>query len=172
MKKNIILLSSIILFSISTTIFGQQNVQTTIDKAIVFSSGGQIERTKKVNLKQGENVISFVNLETAINAKTIQVFASDKITIVSTDFKRQSREKESLPKNIVEIMDSLEILARELKRERGKRSNYVSEKNMILSNKVVGGGSEGFDIEDLMDLSDFYRSKINEIDEIVYQSGD
>lgn len=165
--KKILLFSSILLGTLTS--IAQQFVESQIDKAIVFSSGAQIERIQKVKLKAGENTISFINLERAINQQTIQVFGNDKVTIVSTDFKQKEREDEFLPNNVLILKDSLKRLDKKSTLNSNERSNLSYEKNMILTNKTVQG-KEGFDIEDLMDLADYYRRKLNEIDELLFEN--
>lgn len=165
--KKILLFSSVLLGTLTS--IAQQFVESQIDKAIVFSSGAQIERIQKVKLKAGENTISFINLERAINQQTIQVFGNDKVTIVSTDFKQKEREDEFLPNNVLILKDSLKRLDKKSTLNSNERSNLSYEKNMILTNKTVQG-KEGFDIEDLMDLADYYRRKLNEIDELLFEN--
>lgn len=165
--KKIILFSSVLLGTFTS--IAQQFVESQIEKAIVFSSGAQIERIQKVKLKTGENTISFINLERAINQQTIQVFGNDKVTIVSTDFKQKEREDEFLPNNVLILKDSLRSLDKKSTLNRNERNNLTNEKNMILTNKIVQG-KEGFDIEDLMDLADYYRRKLNEIDELLFEN--
>lgn len=165
MKKNILI--GALLFCFTTLTIAQQNIQSEIKKAIVFTSVAQIERVQKVKLKQGENTISFINLETGINEQTIQVYGNDKVTIVSTDFEQKVRDKEFISKDAAFLKDSLDKIDKLLIIKGNQLVNLSNEKSMILSNKTVQG-KEGFDIEDLMDLSDYYRRKLNEIDELTY----
>jgi uncharacterized protein (TIGR02231 family) len=168
MKKTILFICTFVL-CITTSTIGQELIQSKINKAIVFTSGAQIERVQKVKLKQGENTVSFINLERGINQQTIQVYGNDKVTIVSTDFRRKVREDEFLPKQVLFLNDSLKRLDKKQNSNWKERDNLANEKNMILTNKTVQG-KEGFDIEDLMDLADYYRRKLNEIDELLYEN--
>ncbi len=146
----------------------QQNIITDVEKATVFSQGAQIERNKRINLEKGENILRFVNLERSININTIQVYGSDNITIVSTDYKSIQRDEEFLPDDVINIIDSIFSMDRVISLSNSRVTNYQNEKNMILANKNVKGANEGLIVEDLIDLADYYRVNLNKLDELIY----
>lgn len=164
--KNIL---SVILLSFTFTVSAQKKVMTEVSKAVVFSQGAQIERNASINFTTGENVIRFVNLERSINANTIQVYGSEDVTIVSTDYILKDRDDDYLPKDVVAIKDDIEDLDRKIAFSSNRMENYRKEKAMILENKNVKAANEGLIIEDLMDLAEYYREQLNVIDSLLFE---
>lgn len=165
MKKIIILLAFL-----PSLVIGQKQVNSKISKATVFSKGAQLERTVSLSLNKGENEVSLVNLEQSLNQKTIQFYGTEDVVVVSNEFISEETNDDFIAKNILDIKKQLKQLDRELAFMSVKSNNYSNEKNLILANKDVRG-DEGLAIEDLTDLANFYRDRLNRIDSLSFELG-
>ena len=160
----------LILFTalLSLNTFSQKDINTNVNEVIVFSNNAQITRFKTINLSPGENDIRFIGLEKSINQSSIQVSGNEDITIISNQFKTVNTPKSSMPKELIKIEDTLAKLQRRITLNYNLITNYKSEKAIILENRKVKGNNSSLVIEDLADLTEFYREHLQELDVLIY----
>ncbi len=157
----------LLLLAIPATVFGQHSLKakTNIEKVTVFLNGAQITRTGKASLTNGDNEVRFEGLSQYIENNSIQIKAnSQSVTIVSVKHEMNFLDKKKDEPRIAEIKDSIEDLQFKVEIRNSHKVVYLEEKSMLISNKSIGGEDSGVDIEDLMDVSDFYRSRLLEIE--------
>lgn len=168
MKKIIYLLSILL---ISQTSWSQnekkQKVKTEIKTAIIYLSGAEIHRSKKISLTKGRNKIVFTGLSPKLNAKSIQVTTNNNVALLAIsnriDYLTNLKEKP----RVKQLKDSLALLSQKNIRMVNDRDAYAIEKDMLLKNKSIGGADKGVSIADLKLAADFYRSRIMEINKAV-----
>ena len=149
-------------------IFGQQNpIQTDskITSVTVFLSGAQVTREASVSVPAGSRTIVFENLTQYINKSSLQIKANnDAITILSVGHKINYLKSHENDQRITVLKDSLEKIRFKLDIRNSHEIVYKEEKNMLLANKSIAGEQNGVDIEDLMEMADFYRERLQEIE--------
>ena len=149
-------------------IFGQQNqIQTDskITDVTVFLSGAQVTREASVSLPAGSRTIVFENLTQYINKSSLQIKANnDAITILSVGHKVNYLKSHENDQRIAVLKDSLEKIFFKLNIRNSHEIVYKEEKDMLLANKSIAGEQNGVDIEDLMEMADFYRERLQEIE--------
>ena len=141
------------------------NTKTTINEVTVFRSGAEVHRKGKVTLVPGVNELKLNGLSPSINGNSVQAsLSNDNLTILSVDHKMNYLIENKYAPRIVAIKDSLEDMALKYKIRESHERVYKEEKSMLLSNKSIGGNESGVDIEDLMEMADFYRQRLTEIE--------
>ncbi len=160
--------SFIIPLFLCLTIFGQQNqIQTDskITSVTVFLSGAQVTREAIIPVPAGSRTIVFENLTQNINKSSLQIKAkNDAITILSVGHKVNHLKSHENDQRIAILKDSLEKIYFKLNIRSSHEIVYEEEKNMLLANKSIAGEQNGVDIEDLMEMADFYRERLQEIE--------
>ena len=162
--KLILILTALISF----TSFSQKDIKSTVNEAIIFSNNAQITRYKTINLKPGENDIRFVGLEKSINQRSIQISGNEDVTVVSNTYQVINAPESDKPKELVKLEDSLAKLQRRITLNKNLLVNYRAEKAIILENRKVKGNNSSLVIEDLSDLTEFYRSNLQKLDVLMY----
>ncbi len=139
--------------------------ESDIESVTVFLSGAEIHRTAKVNLNAGSNQIIFENLSPYITPNSIQVKAkSSNVTIVSVNHQANYLTDNSNDKKLDLIKDSIEDLTFSQSIRLGHQRVYQEEKSLLLTNKSIKGETNGVDVEELMDMADFYRERLLDIE--------
>ena len=160
--------SFIITLFFCSAIFGQQNeikTDSKITNVTVFLSGAQVTREARVSVPAGSRTIIFENLTQYINKSSLQIKANNEaITILSVGHKVNYLKSHENDKRVVELKDSLEKIRFKLDIRNSHEIVYKEEKSMLLANKSIAGEQNGVDIEDLMDMADFYRTRLQEIE--------
>ena len=160
-------LSLILALFISFNSFGQKFVKSTVKEATIFSNQAQITRTQSVKLSKGENLVKFVGLERGILANSIQVSGNNGITIISVNNRVEATDKKSQSPEVKSLLDSLKIIQRNESLGREYVRNLTAEKNMIMYNKSASG-KDGFNVDNMFDLAQYYRINLNKIDALKY----
>lgn len=139
--------------------------KTSIDQVTVFLSGAQVHRKGKVTLVPGVNEIKLAGLSPSINGNSVQASLSNSnLTILSVDHKMNYLTEKSFAPRIASIKDSLEEMALKYTIRESYERVYKEEKSMLITNKSIGGNETGVDIEDLMEMADFYRVRLTELE--------
>ena len=141
----------------------QVEVTTNIKEVTVFLKGAIITRTAKVTMHAGDNHIVFPGLAYNIDANSIQVGGKGNITIMSVGLKNNYLKQHKETPRVVMLKDSLKSLRFKLGIKQGMLNVLGEEKDMILSNKMIGSAQLGVDIEALEDAAVFYRDRLMNI---------
>jgi len=160
--------SFIIPLFLCSVIFGQHNeikTDSKITSVTVFLSGAQVTHQARVSVPAGSRTIVFENLTQYINKSSLQIKANNEaITILSVGHKVNYLKSHENDQRIAVLKDSLEKIRFKLDIRNSHEIVYKEEKNMMLANKSIAGEQNGVDIEDLMEMADFYRERLQEIE--------
>lgn len=141
----------------------EQKIKTTISSATVYLTGAEIHRNKTVNLKSGKTKLIFTNLSPKINSKSIRITTASNIDLLGITSKiNYLAKKENLPKT-KQLQDSFRLITKQIQKITDQTDAFATEKKMLLSNISIGGQDKGVSITELKQASDFYRSRITEI---------
>ena len=161
--KNFLLFSAIVLLQLSLSAQTEKMVESTIKDVTVYQQGVQISRIGKCNLTKGKTTLVFSGLSSKIDPKSIQAKATNDMMIVSVTHSidylnknKASKEIENLEKSRKNISDSIKVL-------KNIKVVYNQEKEMILTNKSIGGNN-GVNINDLQNAANFFRNRLTEIE--------
>ena len=161
-------LSLILFLIVSSFSFGQINVVSEVKEATVFSNQAQLTREQTVRLEKGTNKLKFIGMENSIVSPTIQVSGTGGITVLSTSVNSENLEKSMQPAQIISILDEIEELNKKEDLTKKQAQNLEHEKNAILYNKSANGTNSGFNLDNMLDLVEFYRNNLNKLDSLIY----
>ncbi len=170
MKKiiNLFTIISINFFFITLQVFGNKVVTTSnIKNVTVFNKGVNVKRLGKLDLKKGDNTIYIQELSPYLSNESIQfVIKSSKVIINSVGKEMNYLGiKNHMTDEVKLLKDSLESTNEKLRLEQVSLLVYNEEKDLLNENKSVLKLSKEFVIDDLMDLSDFFRERMLDIEE-------
>jgi uncharacterized protein (TIGR02231 family) len=159
-------LSILALFFLSLFVFAEEKevvVKTQLKNVTVYLSGAELTREAEVNLEQGRTVLKFLQLSSKINPASITASLSGNAKIISilhqldylTDLKQNNRIKI--------LQDSVEDLSYNLQKIQMEKSALMEEQKILTDNRARLGKEEGVLTTELMAATNFYRSKLNEI---------
>lgn len=156
------LLLFLLTLSISQGLFAQEPTKAVsqIDQVTVYLQGAQITRSAEVNLKQGDNVVLFSGLADGIWKNSIQATAPASVLINSVSHEVNYLEPLNYTPRVKEIKDSLKLTIQKIRVIDDEIGAIGAEKAMILKNQQLAGEAKGVATADLMQLADFYRSRL------------
>ena len=170
MKKivSVLTIISINFLFTSLSVLGNK-VETTskIEKVTVFNKGVNVQRFGNLDIKKGDNTIYIQELSPYLSNESIQfVIKSPKVIINSVGKEMNYLGIQNhLTDEVKLLKDSLDLTHEKLRLAQVSLRVYNEEKDLLDENKSVLKLSKEFIIDDLMDLTDFFRERMLDIEE-------
>ncbi len=143
---------------------GKEVEGTSYIRAVkVFRNGAEIEREANAKLVRGVNKVIFKGLSPYIDKNSIRIDGKDAFTILSVDHENRKVQEVEATERERALQDSIKDVEFKLALRQNLRTVYREEKSMILENKSIGGEQTGVDVDALMELSQYYRKRLKEI---------
>ncbi|MEQ8237740.1 MAG: DUF4139 domain-containing protein [Cyclobacteriaceae bacterium] len=140
----------------------------SIPKAVViYLNKAEVSRVGSVELSEGEQDVIFTNLSSKIDANSIQVSGTGDLIILNTSFRPNYLMENSLPKELKWIKDSINYYEKEHSILSSTRKALKAEEDMLHANKTVTG-EKGITIDQLKDITSFYKNRVQEIANELY----
>ncbi|MBN1253021.1 MAG: mucoidy inhibitor MuiA family protein [Bacteroidales bacterium] len=164
MLKKITLFTLCIILPLNIFADDEKKLKSDIKEVTVYLKGAQITRNAETNLKKGKTVIIFAGLSSKIYPESIQISGSDNFTIISVVHNYDYLNEINSSKEIEIIENKRDILLDSINKYKKLILVYQQEKEMILTNKSIGGQTQGVSIHELKSAADFFRSRLTEIE--------
>ena len=153
----------------SSIIFASKNEMASISNiknVIVFNKGVNVQRYGNVTLKEGDNTIYIQELSPYLANESIQfLMKSNKVIINSVSKEMNYLGIPNHLSNDVKLLnDSLLKTKENLRLANIAMEVYNQEKDLLNENKSVLKLSKEFIIDDLMDLTDFFRKRMLDVE--------
>ncbi len=162
--KNISLLILCLIFSktYSQEII-EKKITTSVNEVTVFLEGAQITRKKTIELKQGKTILKFTDLSPFIDAKSIQVRANGKITVLAVNHQQNFIEKLEKQQELIDLETKLKEVDDKIILERTYLQILAEELAFLKENRNIGGKNQELSVLNLKDASIFFGSKLTEL---------
>ncbi len=144
----------------------QKPITAKLDKAVVYLQGAHLYYGESVSLAAGNNELIFENISPYLNDASLQ--ASSKGGVVM-DIKHNLKYKVKVyntrqyDKEIEQILDSIEEVNYQAKDIDNKLKVLATEKNMLLTNRIIRGEPQRDSLPLLRDGMLFLKEKLNGI---------
>ena len=167
-KLSIICSSFLTLTSLS---FKAQNLANYISQSseikniTIHNVGAHIERKGNASIKLGSNHLIITNLSPSLISESIQfVMNSKNIIINSVSKKMNFLTKESMGNKELDFLkDSLSNIKEQKRIKEVNLAVFIEEKDLFNENKSVLKTTREFIVDDLMDLSEYFKKSISRI---------
>ena len=148
--------------------FSQMNKvysKSELDHVTVFNQGANVERKGMVNLMEGANELIIQNVSPFLINESIQVVVFSSNVIINS-VKRQTNFLGTSPqtKEMSILKDSLFVIKEIIRKENINLEVFQQEKDLLNENKSVLKLSKEFIIDDLMDLTSFFRERLLDVE--------
>ncbi len=154
----------IALLTLNIAIIGQETTcKSVINSVTVFRQGAQINRSGTAKLKPGLNHVVITDLPEGFNSNSLSVKSQSRLEISAVQYRiNYAQDFESSPA-YHELKNKLETVGRQKEDETVVLNSLKEEESMILSNKNISGTNNGLSAEQLVKMSDFYRTRLPEL---------
>ena len=161
-----LLLSFLLLASLSFA----NNTPSKIDNVTVYLSGAQITRTTTIKLPVGTTEFTFNKLSPYIQENSIQISGLKNASILSINYGINYLAKQDQTIDVEAFQNSIKTFVDKIQFEDDLISGYNEELNLIQSNRHLGNDSQVVNLEKLKQFTEYYRTRITEIKNLIYAS--
>ena len=170
MIKNLSIICSSF-FILSSFSFKAQNLANYISQSseikniTIHNVGAHIERKGNATIKLGTNYLIITNLSPSLINESIQfLMNSNNIIVNSISKKMNFLNKESIGNKELDFLkDSLSHIKEQKRIKEVNLAVFLEEKDLFNENKSVLKTTREFIVDDLMDLSDYFKKSIYRI---------
>lgn len=141
----------------------EKTIKTDIAEVKIYLQGAEIIRTEKLNLSKGKYRIIFAGLSPRLDARSIQVTASNNASILSTTSKTNFMSPRKSSPRVQTIQDSIELLTISKQDLYDVKRAYQKEEEILQKNQDLRSPANGITTEDLIKVTKFYRERFREI---------
>jgi uncharacterized protein (TIGR02231 family) len=161
---------ALIVFAIVPAISQTKEISSEIKSVVVYLDGAHVHRTKKVSIPAGTSTLVFTGLSTKLEASSIQVQTGEQIQLLSVSASNNYEEPRVETKKIRSLRDSIMLLGNKMRTHTDEIDAYEIEKQMLLRNQSIAGNQTGVSISELKIATNFFRSRVMEINKKISSS--
>jgi hypothetical protein len=159
MKKILIVLLTLVSFTLVAQEKKEVVVKTEVSEATVFIKGAQVVRKTTAGIPAGKSTIRFANLSPYIDAKSVQVKVDGEIMVLSVNHQLNYNDTVKLSDEIEKINKQLGDLNDKIKVEQTNKEVINAELIFLSDNKKIGG-TDGIDFSNLKATSTYYGERM------------
>lgn len=152
-----------ILFALALNGQSDLPVLSKITDVTVYREGARITRKASVELHEGKNTLVFSSLTEKLDPESIQLKTSDQLIIVSVSHSYDFINQKQVSSKIIDLQSQQQLVNDTIMELKSLIQVFKEEKEMILSNKIIGG-KDGLNIEELEKAAKFFRFRLSEIE--------
>lgn len=139
-----------------------QKVPSEIKQATVFLQGAVLRNTATATVSEGRSVLLFTGLSYNILRESIRI-KPENCRIQSVTMRKNFLDLELQDKKIKAMQEEMQKLNDKKTALNQELDVYAQEKDMVLSNKSIGGQDNGVDPEKLKAAAEFFRQRLSDI---------
>ena len=133
-----------------------------IKQATVYLKGAVLRNKATASLPAGRSSVLFTGLSYNIVRESIRI-KPEGCRILSVSLSKNFMDLEAQNEKITKMRDELQKLLAKKQDYANELGIYANEKDMILSNKSIGGQQTGVDPEKLRAAAEFFRQRLTDI---------
>ncbi len=141
----------------------EQKLNTGIDEVKVYLQGAEIIRNKTLNLPKGKHRLIFTGLSPLIDARSIQVNASNNTSILSITSKTNFSHPRKSSGRARIMQDSIKLLQEQRQDLYDLKRAFQKEEEILQKNQDLKGQEKGLTTDELIRVANFYRERYREI---------
>lgn len=151
-------------FFINAQIVKELSFDADINSAKIYLNNAELTRTHSVRLSAGQNKLIFTDLSPLVDDKSVRISIDNNAVDIlmistSTNYLVDDNKKPAISK----LQDSIVFITAKLQSYSDLLDAYKIERDLLITNKSIGGQDNGVSIQELKETADYYRVRILDI---------
>lgn len=146
-----------------TTARSTEKVKTEVSKVTLFLDGAQVTRTRQIELPAGETTLRFTDLSPYLDAKSLQVTAEGRLTILGVERTYDYADSLVRTRRQQQLEQELKANEREARRNEAERENVQSELKLLEVNCSASTRAANIPIATVRELTDYYAAQLRKL---------
>src|SRR5688572_1658583 len=158
MKQITLLLLTLFTFSIA---FSKERnpVTANLESVKVYRTGAEMMHSVRASLGKGNNELVITGLSNQMDINSILIGNDGNVTLMSVEFSTDYLKSGKPSVIIAQLQDSLTYISSELSKIDVLLKTDYEILELLKANKEVKGINTGLDVEELMKLVEYYKTK-------------
>ena len=149
---------------VSTSIFAQTTVTSTIKAVTVYKQNAEIARYASVNIKAGKQELVLTGISTAINPASLQVkFVGSNAMLLSVKYEQNYLIEQPENSKVTTLKKQLETVDDQISWNTVKKKSLKGMLAILDKNQDLGGANAGFTPSQVVVLANTYKAKYLEV---------
>ena len=132
----------------------------TIERVTVFTSGAQVHRTKSINLVAGEQVITFTGLSPYMDAKSMQVRAKGRLTVLGVSHRTAHPDSAVQVQRLRKAEENVKIVKRNIQQIKDEQEMLTAQLELVKTNCSVAGRTVATPLANIKELNNYYAQEV------------
>ncbi|WP_037575031.1 DUF4139 domain-containing protein [Sporocytophaga myxococcoides] len=158
-----LLIVACILIQLQAFAEDKKNLKAEIKQVTVFLNKAQVTSSINTQLDPGSNELLIDGLPAGIDKQSIQVSGKGDFVIMAVKHELNFVDPQKKSKEMIALEDSIRFYQKEARKLRSLNDVYAKEEQMILANQSLKGEQHTITADQLEDVADFYRERLEEI---------
>ena len=146
-----------------TTARSTEKVKTEVSKVTLFLDGAQVTRTRQIELPAGETTLRFTDLSPYLDAKSLQVTAEGRLTILGVERTYDYADSLVRTRRQQQLEQELKANEREARGNEAERENVQSELKLLEVNCSASTRAANIPIATVRELTDYYAAQLRKL---------
>lgn len=144
---------------ISSSVFAQNSANSyPITHVKVYKQGAQIQRDATLNLKAGNNTITFKGLSGNLDPKSIQIKGLASLSLISVSHQRLNEDSIQQDPSLNTLKEAIEANKKQQQNINDEKEGLILELKYLESNSNIGG-TEGYSLIQLKEISQYVKQE-------------
>lgn len=135
-------------------------VKSEISEVRVFRNQAQVKRNGILDLAAGEYQLLIEKVSPFLMEGSVELTLPEGVEIRSVNSRPALDEVKAKPQEVVLLEDSLELLKRMLFDVAGDKESIAWQRDLLQTNKSIGGANQGVKAEELEDMLGIFEKKL------------
>ena len=143
-----------------TVAFAADKQMADIQRVTVFVKGAQVERSASVQLTAGEQVVTFTGLSPFLDAKSMQVRAKGRLTVLGVSHRTAYPDSLQQVKRLRQADDEVASVRRRIQQVRDEKEVIAAQSELVKTNSSVAGRTVVTPLANIKELNSYYAQEI------------
>ncbi len=132
----------------------------TIDHVTIFANGAQVQRSKTVNLTEGEQVVTFTGLSPYLDVKSMQVKAKGQLTVLGISHRTTHPDSALQVQRLKQADDGVKAVERSIQQIKDEKEVIAAQRELVKTNCSVAGRTVATPLVGIKELNSYYSQEI------------
>ena len=158
MQKKLLL--AIIGLMIAVTAVAAEKQKAAIERVTVFTNGAQVERKQSVTLVSGEQVVTFTDMSPYLDAKSLQVKAKGRLTVLGVSHRTFHPDSATQVKRLRQAEEAVKAVKRNIQQVKDEQEMQAAQLELVKTNCSVASRTVATPLVNIKELNNYYAQEV------------
>jgi hypothetical protein len=145
---------------VAITAVAAEKQKTTIERVTVFTDGAQVERKQSVTLQSGEQVVTFTGMSPFLDAKSMQVKAKGRLTVLGVSHRTVHPDSALQVKRLRQADEEVKTLERSIQLVNDEQEMQAAQLELVKTNCSVASRTVATPLANIKELNNYYAQEV------------